>query len=336
MDDRIGQAVVKPRHHRRRPQICVVTPVFNEAGNVERFVEEVERDLLSCDNAQIRILFVDDGSSDGSWSKIEQIVKRSSQFSAIKLSRNFGAHTALLAGFDHIADDVDAVATLACDLQDPPTTVLSFVREWRDGADIVWGVRRTRSDGTVRKTVSRLLEWLLRRYAMPRNSRFCTGSFLLIDRVVLDCVREFREHARVTFALVAWTGFCQAVVLYDRRPRRDGHSGWSFGQLVNTVYDVFIGFSPVPAKMLTVFGFLMLALSLVVVCCLIGDWYLYKVQPGWTGLMATITLCFGILFVMLGIAFEYLYRIFVETKNRPLYFVARRVGEMAVLEKTHG
>jgi dolichol-phosphate mannosyltransferase len=323
------------RRRRGHPQICIVTPVFNEARNLDRFVDEVGREVLSSANADFHVLFVDDGSTDESWAKIEQIVANSSHFSAIKLSRNFGAHTALLAGFDQVADDVDAVATLACDLQDPPSTVLDFVQQWRNGADIVWGARGTRADGSFRKTASWLLESLLRRYAMPRNSKFRTGSFLLIDRVVLDCVRQFREHARVTFALVAWTGFEQAEVFYDRRPRRDGRSGWRFGQLVNTVYDVFIGFSPVPAKMLTLFGFLMLAVSLIGVSYLVADWFLYQVQPGWTGLMATMTMCFGLLFVMMGISFEYLFRIFMETKNRPLYFVARRVGETALIETVH-
>jgi len=132
---------------------------------------------------------------------------------------------------------------------------------------------------------------------------------------------------------VAWTGFEQAVVLYDRRPRLDGRSGWTLGQMINTVYDVFIGFSPLPAKLLSLLGFLMLTSSLVAVTYLVGIWLLKDVQPGWTGLMVTMTLCFGLLFVMLGVSFEYLSRIFVETKGRPLYFVARRIGKIPSLER---
>ena len=322
------------RHH-SRASLCIVTPVYNEAENLDRYVDEVTRILFSRSDLDARVLFVDDGSTDDGWCKIQEIAKRSDRFSALRLSRNFGSHTALIAGFDYVPDNADIVATLACDLQDPPETILDFVQKWRDGFDIVWGARRTRADGVFRQVASRNLEYLLRRFAMPRNSQFRTGSFFLIDRIVLDCVRQFREHSRVTFALVAWTGFQQSTVPYDRRPRLVGNSKWSLSQLLNTAYDVFIGFSPIPAKVLTAFGFFMLFASLLGAAYVVTDWFLRDVQPGWTGLMATMTLCFGLLFVMLGIGFEYLYRIFVETKDRPLYFVSRQVGELRPRKSPH-
>jgi dolichol-phosphate mannosyltransferase len=310
-----------------RPVLVVVTPVYNESAVLPRYVDEVTRVLLSRPDITVRVLLVDDGSSDGSWSVIDETVRRSNQFAAIRLSRNFGPHTALAAGFDHVGQDADVVATLACDLQDPPETILAFVEEWRAGADIVWGRRRVRAEPRWRQVVSRSLETLLMRFAMPAGSKLQTGSFLLMDALVLDCVRRFKEQGRVTYALVAWTGFNQSVVAYDRKPRLGGRSGWSFGQMVNAVYDVFIGFSPVPAKLLTAFGFTMLLGSLVTVVYLLTTWLVRDVQPGWTGLMATMTLCFGFLFVMLGVSFEYLYRIFIETKDRPLYFIAHRSGD---------
>jgi glycosyltransferase involved in cell wall biosynthesis len=292
------------------------------------YAEAVTRILLCRDDLTVRVLLVDDGSTDSSWSQIEQLVRHDWRFSAVRLSRNFGAHIALAAGFDHVPAEADIVATLACDLQDPPETIERFVKEWRKGADIVWGARRTRADRAWQSAASRLLESILRRYAMPARSRFQTGSFFLIDKVILDSLRQFREHARVTFALVAWTGFEQAVVEYDRRAREGGRSGWTFGRRIATAYDVLIGFSPAPAKLLTLIGFLMLTGSLATVVYLVLTWLARDVQPGWTGIMATMTLCFGLLFVMLGVSFEYLYRIFVETKARPLYFVARRAGDV--------
>lgn len=311
----------------QRPVLVVVTPVYNESQVLPRYIDEVTRVLLSRTDIAARVLFVDDGSTDLSWRSIQDAIERSDRFSAIRLSRNFGPHTALAAGFDFVGADADIVATLACDLQDPPETIVAFVDEWRAGADIVWGRRRVRAEPRWRQGVSRALEALLRRYAMPVHSKLQTGSFLLIDDVVLDCVRRFKEQGRVTYALVAWTGFNQSVVAYDRQPRLGGRSGWTFGQMVNAVYDVFIGFSPVPAKLLTGFGFAMLGGSLLTVVYLLTTWLVRDVQPGWTGLMATMTLCFGFLFVMLGVSFEYLYRIFVETKDRPLYFVAHRAGD---------
>jgi dolichol-phosphate mannosyltransferase len=321
--------------HCPRPSLCVVSPVYNEVENLDRYVDEVSGILFSRPDLDVHVLFVDDGSSDGSWLKIQDIANTCDRFSALRLSRNFGSHTALIAGFDYVRDNADIVATLACDLQDPPQTILEFVEKWRDGFDIVWGARGKRADGKFRQFASRNLETVLRRFVMPRNSQFRTGSFFLIDRVVLDCVRQFREHSRVTFALVAWTGFDQSTVIYDRRPRLAGSSGWTFGQLLNTAYDVFIGFSPIPARVLAAFGVFMLFASLSGAAYVVTDWFLLNVQPGWTGLMTTMTLCFGLLFVMLGVSFEYLYRIFVETKSRPLYFVARQIGRVQPRKNPH-
>jgi glycosyltransferase involved in cell wall biosynthesis len=320
---------VKLRANDGRPRLVIVTPVYNEESNLDRYAETVSATLLSAPDIAARVLFVDDGSRDLSWQKIAALTESSSRFSAIRLSRNFGSHLALAAGFDSIGDDVDAIAILACDLQDPPDTIREFVSVWRTGADIVWGQRRSRGDEGWRRGASGLLERMLRRYAMPRHSRFTTGSFLLMDRKVLHCLKQFREQSRVTFALVAWTGFNQAVVPYDRQLRQAGHSGWRFGQMINSAYDVLIGFSPLPAKFITAVGLGMFAVSLFVLLYLVLTWAFTRVQPGWTGMMATMTICFGMLFMMLGVIAEYLYRIFIEAKNRPLYFIAACAGEVS-------
>ncbi|WP_316229335.1 glycosyltransferase family 2 protein [Bradyrhizobium sp. SZCCHNR1070] len=309
-----------------RPRLLVITPVYNEAANLDRYVAETTRTLGTSENTDIRFLLIDDGSADGSWAKIEQICRDNPAFSGLRLSRNFGAHLALTAGMDHVGPDVDVVATLAADLQDPPDTVLRFLTEWRKGASIVWGRRRTRRDHGWRRLVSMLFENLIRRYAMPRGSKFTTGSFFLADRRVVDCFKEMRESARVTFALIAWTGFDQAVVDYDRASRTAGKSGWTFGRMIHAFYDVVMSFSQMPARVLTTVGLATSALSGAALIYLVGIWLFSEVQPGWTGIMATMTLFFGVLFLMLGIISEYLYRILLETKKRPLYFVARSVG----------
>ena len=310
-------------------RLGIITPVFNEEANLKRYVETVADVLFTAPDLDVRILLVDDGSVDGSWRLIGELIAHDARFSGLRLSRNYGSHLAIAAGFDHMADDIDAVAILACDLQDPAEVVLQFVEQWRKGADIVWGKRRTRDDEGWRRRASAMLEKLLRWFAMPKHSRFTTGSFLLMDRQVLHCLLQFREQNRVTFALVAWTGFEQAVVEYDRKRRIAGVSGWGFGRMLNTAYDVFIGFSPVPAKMMTGLGIGMFGLSLAALVYLMATWAFSRVLPGWTGVMVTMTTCFGLLFMMMGMTAEYLYRIFVETKNRPLYFVSGRRGDMA-------
>lgn len=320
--DSLPDITATARRDAAHPRLVIVTPVYNEEANIDRYAEAVASVFFSATDLNVSVLLVDDGSSDRSWQKVTALTQASPRFAAIRLSRNFGAHLALAAGFDNIGDDADAVAVLACDLQDPPETILEFVQAWRGGADIVWGQRRSRAGEGWRRRASLLLETLLRHYAMPRHSRFTTGSFLLMDRRVLACLQQFREQSRVTFALVAWTGFDQAVVPYDRQPRRAGRSGWRFGQMLNTAYDVLIGFSPVPAKLITALGLGMFGISVLLLAYLVLTWAFSKVLPGWTGVMATMTICFGVLFMMLGVIAEYLHRIFVEAKNRPLYFIA--------------
>lgn len=303
-----------------RRVVTVITPIYNEEANLRPYVEAVRAALFSQLEYDIHVLFVDDGSTDGSWPLITEISAGDPRFRGIRLSRNFGAHVALSAGF-HQASGA-AVVTLACDLQDPPEVILKFLDQWRRGARIVWGRRRQRADDAWRILASNLFYELARRFAMPRNSQFATGSFLLADRRVVECFRQFREHNRLTFALIAWTGFDQAVVEYDRRPRLRGQSGWNRRRLVKAAYDTFISFSELPAKLMAGLGLgvFLTALPLALytlVCYLTGH-----PQRGWTSLMLATFVFFGLQFMMMGLMGEYLHRIYTESVGRPLFFVS--------------
>lgn len=302
------------------PRITILTPVYNEEAGLARYVERVRAVLLGRTDASYRVLFIDDGSADESWRIIREICAADPAFSGIRLSRNFGSHMALTAGFDHV--DADAVAVLACDLQDPPETVLDFVEKWRGGAKIVWGRRKSRRDEGWRVAASGLFNTLLRRFAMPRGSKFTTGSFLLVDRLVVDCLRRFREQSRITFALVAWTGFDQEVVDYDRAERATGVSGWSFARMMKTFYDAFIGFSTTPVKLVTRLGLAVCAGSLLFLAYLLFTWATGNPIPGWTSLMFLVTGFFGLQFLVTGVMGEYLQRIYMEALGRPLYFIS--------------
>jgi glycosyltransferase involved in cell wall biosynthesis len=310
----------------QRRQVTIVTPVYNEEASLQAFRTEVSRALFSQENVAYEVLFVDDGSSDRSWSIIEQFCHESSNFKGLRLSRNFGAHTAVSAGLHHARGD--AVAILACDLQDPPETVREFVEKWLAGADIVWGHRRSRAERPWRVWVSNTFFSLIRSYAMPKGSKFTTGSFFLIDRVVADCFCRFREHNRITFALVAWTGFNQDIVFYDRRARRAGASGWTFGRMIKAMYDTFIGFSNVPPRVFTVTGAFVFLINIPFTLYLILNAIFSTPLPGWTGLMVALLAFFGLAFLMLGMMSEYLHRIYIETTGRPLYFISRIAGEV--------
>ncbi len=320
-----------------RPGVVILTPVFNEAECLPVYESRVTETLLSRSDLDFRVLFIDDGSSDTSWSVICDICKRNPCFEGIRLSRNYGSHIALSAGFAHARGD--AFATLACDLQDPPETVLDFVGKWQDGARIVWGRRRSRKDDTWRVLTSRVFHRLIRRFAMPRGSKFTTGSFLLVDRKVAECYRSFHEQNRITFALVAWTGFEQAVVDYDRKKRVSGASGWTFGKMIKTMYDAFVGFSQMPIRLITLAGVGAFVLAIVLAVYLLTSWLGGSPVPGWTSLMFTMVVFFGVQFLLMGVMGEYLYRIYMEAVRRPLFFVSEtttstcEVGEEPALSR---
>ena len=232
--------------------ISIVTPVYNEEASLAQFHRTVQETLFTESDVQFEVIFVDDGSTDESWTMIESICNEDERFRGLRLSRNFGSHSALTAGI--LAARGAAVSTLASDLQDPPKTILEFIEKWRAGAEIVWGRRRKRDDKGWRVIASNMFYRLIRRFAMPRGSQFATGSFFLIDRRVVECFRQFPERNRITFALVAWTGFRQDTVLYDRESRIAGSTGWTFGRMLKSMYDTFIGFSDLPARLMTILG----------------------------------------------------------------------------------
>jgi glycosyltransferase involved in cell wall biosynthesis len=305
----------------RLPRVTIVTPVYNEEATLYEYRDAVSRSLLSSTDVQFEILFVDDGSTDHSWTIIEEFCTASPSFRGIRLSRNFGPHTADKAGIDHATGD--AIVTLACDLQDPPEVILEFVEKWKAGAQIVWGTRRSRPEGPLRIALTKLFSWLLRTQAMPKGSKFSTGGFFLIDQRVAECFRELREHNRISFALVAWTGFRQEVALYDRRARTAGVSSWKIGNVVKTMYDALLGFSNVLPRFITLLGAAIFLMNIPIAIFLVVDYVFSRPFPGWTGLMVTLFFFFGIVCLMLGIMSEYLHRIYIETTGRPLYFVAQ-------------
>ncbi len=309
------------------PKLCVITPIFNEEEGLEHYVESVKKVILSRDDFVTQVIFVDDGSTDSSWSIIERICAEDAHFTGLRLSRNFGSHIAISAGID-ATQDADMVCTLACDLQDPTETILEFIEKWKNGAQIVWGKRQTRQDSSWKIVASDFFTKLLARYAMPKNSLFCTGSFLLMDKIVVDAFKSFQEQHRITFALVAWTGFSQDTVLYNRQARHTGASGWTLAKMFKSMYDAFIGFSLLPIKLITSIAIVFFIIDLVAIIYLIWSWLWFDVVSGWTSIMVIMLFCFGLLFLMLGIMGEYLARIYGEVSGRPLYFIQSRTNDI--------
>jgi dolichol-phosphate mannosyltransferase len=271
------------------------------------------------------MVFVDDGSRDSTPQLIAQLHREDPRVRGVRLSRNFGSHVAIAAGLDHVQGDLAVV--LAADLQDPPQVIPQFVERWRAGADIVWGARETREDPLPRRLFARLFYGLIVRTALPSIPRTGTGSFCLIDGVVVNAFKQFQERNRLTFGIISWSGFTQEQVPYRRAARHAGRSKWSLGQLVKTAIDTFVSFSYVPLRLISYLGLLVSLLSFAFGIYIIVDYLVAGTQlRGWPSLMAAILFLGGAQLITLGVLGEYLWRTSEEAKRRPLYLVREGIG----------
>ncbi|HET7342190.1 MAG TPA: glycosyltransferase family 2 protein [Methylomirabilota bacterium] len=312
----------------QRRTVELVVPVLNEEGNLGAFYDEVERVFRDkAPDVDWRVVFVDDGSRDRSWTLLTDLARRHGNVRALRLNHNYGAHVAISAGIQ--CADADAVVVLAADLQDPPAVVAEFVRRWDEGFKVVWGVRAGRKrEAWHRKAFSRAFHWLVRRYALPAYPAQGTGSFCLVDRVVAANVRRMHEDFRTIFGLVAVQGYPAAEVPYVREERVRGQSGWSVARMIRTAIDVFTSYSHMPVRIITWIGLVSCALALLGIAYQLAVYTLYGSVRGWTMLFSAVCFFGGVQTLALGILGEYIWRTFHEVKRRPLWFVEDATFEL--------
>jgi len=302
-----------------RQLLSVVVPCYNEAPVVEAF-----HDRLSAAVAElpldVEVVYVDDGSRDGTGAVLAGLRRRDERVSIVDLSRNFGKEIALTAGLDHARGD--AVVVIDADLQDPPELIKELVAGWREGYDVVYAQRLSRDGETA---VKKATAWLFYRF-IRRVSRVPipadVGDFRLLSRAALDALLSMREQHRFMKGLFAWIGYPQKAVPYRRDPRFAGETKWNLWKLWNFSIEGITSFTIGPLKIATYLG------CLIAVCAFIyGGFILFLTLmhgnpvPGYPSLLVVVLMLGGFQLMTLGIIGEYLGRIFNETKRRPLYFV---------------
>ncbi|HEX5450416.1 MAG TPA: glycosyltransferase family 2 protein [Gaiellaceae bacterium] len=300
--------------------LSVVVPVCDE----QEVLGELHRRLAAAVEEPRELIFVDDGSTDGSWLVLHTIAQRDATVRLIRLSRNFGHQAALTAGLD--ASRGDAVVIMDADLQDPPELIGELAARWRDGYDVVYAVRTDRAGETRFKLLtSRAFYKLLQRIAgasIPENA----GDFRLMSRRVVDALAAMPERARFLRGMTSWVGFRQTGVEYRRQPRYAGSSKYPLRRMLRFALDGIMSFSTVPIKLVAWLGFV-----LVGFCIAVLAWVLYtrfftsQATPGWTSLLVVVLLLGGVQLLSLGIIGQYVARIFDEAKQRPLYFVSEMI-----------
>ena len=306
------------------PELTVVVPVLNEERNVPLIAERLTGVLQGC-VASHEILFVDDGSRDGTLASVRALAAADPRIRCISFSRNFGKEVALAAGLDHARGE--GVVMIDADLQHPPETIPRFVEKWREGYDMVYGQRTDRStDGRTYSGFARRFYRLFERFAetpLPEGA----GDFRLVSRRVVEALKRLPERARFSKGLFAWVGFRQTGVPYQVAPRLHGETKWNYMKLFRFALDGLTSFSTAPLRLATWTGIAISCLAFLYAFMIILETLvLGRSVPGFPSIIVSVMFFSGIQLIFLGVIGEYVGRIFAEVKERPLYLVAEEVG----------
>ena len=299
--------------------LSIVCPCFNEEGGLAEFVRRIGK-VLGPLGQPYEIVFVNDGSTDGTLAAMYALAETERNLTIVNLSRNFGKEVALTAGLCHATGD--AIVVIDADLQDPPELIPSFLQRYRDGFDVVFGRRSERQgDSWLKKVTAWGFYRLMRKLGpvpLPEN----VGDFRLMSRRSVDALLRLPEAHRFMKGLFAWVGFRSASVDYVREPRFSGKTKWKYGQLLNLSIEGITSFTTVPLRLTTYLGFAIALTTFVWGGFLFLRTLLFgnEVQ-GFPTLILTILLLGGAQLMALGVIGEYLGRVFNETKRRPLFLI---------------
>jgi glycosyltransferase involved in cell wall biosynthesis len=301
------------------PLLSLVVPVFDEEESIYIFLDTVTPQLAR-DGFRFEIVFVNDGSRDNTLSHLLDRSARDRRLRIVNLSRNFGKEAALTAGIDHARGDV--IVPMDIDLQDPPELIGTFMTRWREGYDIVYGVRTQRASDTAARRLS--AGWFYRVFnsmspvRIPEN----VGDFRLVDRRAVEVLRQLPERNRFMKGLFAWVGFNSIGVPYERPSRAAGSSKFNLWRLWNFALDGLVSFSTAPLRAWFYVGVVIATIAVLYALFIITRVLILGIDtPGYASLLIVVLLMGAIQLLSLGIIGEYLGRLFLEVKSRPIYVI---------------
>jgi glycosyltransferase involved in cell wall biosynthesis len=303
-----------------QPELSLVIPVFNEQENLTLLYQRLCASLEPI-TASFEILFINDGSQDDSLPILQALAAKDGRICVIDLSRNFGHQVAISAGLDHAGGC--GVIIMDADLQDPPEVLPEFIAKWREGYDVVYAIRARRKEAWLKRRLYEVFYRLLQRIAnieIPLDA----GDFCIMDRRVVDELNDMPERSRFVRGLRSWIGLRQTGLAYERQARNAGQPKYTFSRLVYLALDGLVSFSFLPLHLITLLGFGVSALSI-----LLAIFYAIKKltmglsPPGFATTIVAILFLAGVQLITIGVIGEYVGRIFEEVKHRPLYIVRR-------------
>ena len=305
-------------------ELSIVVPLYNEESNIHYLFERLLV-VLKGMKTTYEIVCVNDGSKDNTLMCLIDQHKSNPTIKVVNLARNFGKEVALTAGLDYATGA--AIIPIDADLQDPPELIEKLVAKWREGYDVVYATRRSRQGESWLKRHSATAFYRtigrMSRVSIPPN----TGDFRLLDRRVVEALKQMPERTRFMKGLFAWVGFKQTSVLFDREPRFQGKTTWNYWKLWNFAIDGITSFSFLPLKVWGYVGLIISLVSLLYAAFLVIRTLISGIDvPGYASLMVAVLFLGGIQLLTLGIIGEYLARVYEEVKSRPLYLVRESYG----------
>jgi len=314
--------------------VSVVVPVYYNAPSLPELVKRL--DLLSKNEEiyEFEFVFVDDGSGDDSFDVLCRLAETDSRIRVIKLSRNFGSTTAILAGMAHASGE--CVGFIAADLQEPPEKFSEMLRKWETGHKVILAIRKERQgDPWSTRVLSSVFNWLFTKLIFDGFSPQGVG-FYLIDRQVVDVIVQSNEKNTFIPGLLLWAGFKPCLVEYDRAEREYGKSRWTLKKKVKYFIDAFAAFSYLPLRLCSLFGIIFASMGgLYALVVIILRLFNRVPVEGWSALMVVVLLTAGLQLLMLGIIGEYLWRTFDAARRRPLFIVDKIINDTKRGRKAH-
>ena len=300
-------------------ELSIIIPVYNEEGNIPRLFERLDAVAKKL-NADTEFIFINDGSRDQSLRLIKELASLHKNVCYIDFARNFGHQVAVSAGLDYC--NGRSVVIIDADLQDPPEVIIEMHNKWKEGFEVVYAKLRAREgENFAKKFTARLFYRILKKItsiSIPVD----TGDFRLIDRKIVDVLRQMPEQQKFLRGQISWIGFRQTFVEYDRDARHSGKTGYTIRKMIRLALDGVTSFSNLPLKFATLAGFVVSGIAFIMILYALYSRFISKdYVPGWTSLMLAVLFIGGVQLICIGIIGEYISRLSSNVRNRPLYVV---------------
>lgn len=310
-------------------KISILIPAYNEQEVLKPLYNRLKKLAENNQDYNFEFMFINDGSHDKTIEIIKDYAQKDKRVAYVDLSRNFGKEIAMAAGFDYVTGD--ATVIIDADLQDPPELIPQMIKYWEKGYDDVYAKRNSRKGETWLKKNSSKAYYQILQKSTNIPIQIDTGDFRLLDRRCIEALKEIRESQRYTKGMFSWIGYKKKEITYDRDPRVAGTTKWNYRKLINFAIDGITSFTTTPLRISSVLGFIVSIIAFIFIVVIITKTILFGDNvAGYPSLMAVILFLGGLQLLSLGIIGEYIGRIFIETKKRPLYLVEEYHNETDV------